>query len=553
MKKLSPEKEKRLKELFGMLPDHVRKMVVERPDVALSAIQVDRANRKKYYPSIDMVPNIAQEKALRCLGKRHEAYGDYPFITAFCAGNGVGKTAALAGILLPGMCLGPEFVNRTYCNWQYFYDMAKLREKRPVRVRLVCDAKDMSENGSLMQEIRTWIPTAQFKDKTGTFFQTVQIGKTMIDVKTHDMNKVAHAGPTYDAIIFNEPAPENLWEENVSRCRGGGRLLLFLTPLDLGAYLYDRLTSSDLPDGEVYMTEGSIWDNCADIPGTRGNLARFDIDKMIRQWQMNPDELEARVSGKFQHLQGRMFKVYNEDIHVIDPFPLNKSFNLYQIMDPHECKPPFALWVATDPMNNVYVVAEYPDGAWNQITTSDKTIAGFCSDFDFILRGGHSEFPYMAGMKIHYKIGDPNRMNVKYPNTGLTLKQEYAKFDYEYDCNVVDGLEIGFNAIRELLYYDNQKVVSATNSPRLFIFNTCHNTRAALREFSRKKSDASNTYTDSYDKKWECPIACLRYFAVKREQWEPLAASGDREYDDFDEIMYGKKDADAFASSLSMR
>ena len=117
----------------------------------------------------------------------------------------------------------------------------------------------MKENsGSLYQQIAKWIPTAEFKDKTGDFYQTVVIGDMIIDVKTHNMGTVAHAGPDYDLVIFNEPAPEAIYYENVSRTRSGGRVFLFLTPLNQAAYLARDVRYNDSPEGEIYISEGSL-------------------------------------------------------------------------------------------------------------------------------------------------------------------------------------------------------------------------------------------------------------------------------------------------------
>ncbi len=102
----------------------------------------------------------------------------------------------------------------------------------------------------------------------------------MIDFKTHDQAITAHAGPEFDVVIFNEPAPESIYAENASRTRSGGYILHFLTPLNMAMYLHTIENSYHEP-GSFHVAEASIWDNCKDIPGTRGHLTRRSIEDQI--------------------------------------------------------------------------------------------------------------------------------------------------------------------------------------------------------------------------------------------------------------------------------
>lgn len=513
-------------------------MAEEDPDSLARALLIEKENRKKNYPSIDFVPNIAQERALRCLAAPHESYGDYPKKIIFVAANGIGKTCDIAAILLPGMCLGPEFVNREYCNWQYFYDCAKIRRQRKLLIRLICDAKDMKEdNGSLYQQIKKWVPTAKFKDKTGEFYQTVVIGDTIIDVKTHSMDKVAHAGPDYDAVIFNEPAPQDLYSENIGRLRLGGRAFLFLTPVDNATYLARDVNnpSGSGPEGEIYVCEGNIWENCKDIPGTRGILTMSSIEFMCREWKKEGEEIyQARAFGKFSAFAGTVFPLFCDTMHVIDPFKIPKNWNLYHLCDPHDVKPPFAMWIARDPMNNSYIVAEYPDAEWDQVKRTNLTIKHFCRDFENIEAGRDSKFPMVPGKKADFQIGDPNKFKVRLSNTGLTLSQEFANYGFDYDVTANDDITLGHDSIRKLIFYDPQRKVDAMNRPRLFVFRNCKNVIQAFKEYM------INQETGKIIDTWKCPIDLLRYYCDKAEPWQNISPSEVENSNEMDEIIKGR-------------
>lgn len=533
---MTPEQAKRLEELLSRLPGSVRGMAEEDPDSLARALLIEKENRRKNYPSIDFVPNIAQERALRCLAAPHESYGDYPKKIMFIAANGIGKTCDIAAILLPGMCLGPEFVNREYCNWQYFYDCAKVRKQRKLYVRLICDAKDMKENsGSLYQQIVKWIPTAKFKDKTGDFYQTVIIGDVIIDVKTHNMEKTAHAGPDYDAVIFNEPAPQDLYTENISRLRLGGRAFLFLTPVDKATYLAKDVHNPSGPEGEMYVCGGNIWENCADVPGTRGILSRSSIEFMIREWKKEGDHIaHARETGSFSTFAGVVFELFSRDVHIVDPFKIPKNWNLYHLADPHDVKPPFAMWIARDPMNNSYVIAEYPEGDWDQVKRTNLTIKHFCRDFETIEAGRDYKFPIMPGKKSDFQIGDPNKFSVRLSNTGLTLAQEFANYGFAYDITANDNIAVGHNAIRDLIFYDKQRKLDAFNRPRLYFFRNCKNTIQAMFEYMIDQD------TGKLIEKWKCPIDLLRYYCDKAETWQNISPNETDNSGEMDEILKGR-------------
>jgi len=520
IKKLPP----RQQQVLMTLPEDFRERLLRRDPGAVAILEGHAKLTERDYPSKCFVPNVGQVRGLQCLAKPHSTYfKGYPHKTFVFGGNGSGKTTALAAILLPGMCLGPNFVNTAYFrDWEYFRECEKIRKKRKLYVRLVADAADMKEGaGSLYQQIAKWIPTAEFKDKVGDFFKTIKVGDVLIDFKSHAMPKTAHAGPDYDAVIFNEPVPDpEVYDENVSRTRGRGRIFMFCTPLDVAAYLSKEMEGTG-PDGEVVINYISIWDNCKDIVGNRGIWSRDEVETMIRGWSRDPDSLEARVSGKPQHLSGVVFKTYNEDIHVIDPFPIDDNYNLYHICDPHDTKAPYACWVAVDPLNRAYVVAEYPDGDWSTLRSTSYTIKHHLGNFDSIERGNHPDFQYLK-KRADFNIGDPNKMLCKLPDSTMTLKQVYdLSSNRDYDCDVVDDLALGFDRIKEMLWVDQQrKIEFPLNAPQLYFFRTVKNMRRALREFGYKRlREQIAAKSDALDPTWECPIACLRYFAMKKEAW----------------------------------
>jgi hypothetical protein len=546
-KKLIADKIKALK---GKISEDALAAIMENP----ALIDVELQRREKYWPLKDFVPNVAQGRALSCYASRHETYqGGYPFIMIFRAGNGVGKTCSMT-ILLAGVSLGPNFLNKQYFNHRYFYECQEIRKKRRLKIRIVCDKADMQENGSVYQEISKWIPAAKFEGKTsGGYYTIIRIPaqsegyrETVIDIKTFDMDIVAHAGPDYDLVVFNEPAPKDKYNENIGRCRKGGRVALFLTPLNQAEYLH-QIENGDYPDGEVFVSEASIWDNCADITGNRGNLSRHDIERMIRQWNANnPLEVPARRDGKYMHLAGAIFGIFNKQVHVTHPFAIPPEYNIYKITDPHDAKPPFTVWIAVSPVGKCYVVAEYPVEPWDQIQGTFLTIRNFVDEFERIERGKHQNFQYIRKISPVEWLGDPNKFQCPDSNTRQTLKalyESYSSTGEMINTKINDDISVRHEKVRELLLYDHERKIDSMNCPKLFVFSSCKNVIRAFENYQYKNNTSSGLgegWTGKIDQKWECPMACVGYFAVHFDGYQPFTSNKNSHYDDYYEIDKGR-------------
>ena len=93
------------------------------------------------------------------------------------------------------------------------------------------------------------------------------------------------------------------------------------------------------------------------VHGVRGFLEHDTIEKIKNS--LDPDEIPARIYGKFMHLQGLVFKEFKRSVHVIKPFEINPiDFAVYMALDPHPRTEDAVLWVAVSRDNVLYVVDE---------------------------------------------------------------------------------------------------------------------------------------------------------------------------------------------------
>lgn len=505
---------------LSKLSPEARDKVLQNPE----AVLLEMALREQRWPTKNFVPNIAQERALKCYFAPHPESGRFPFVMIFRGGNGVGKTIIMV-ILIVAVTLGPFFLNKEFFNHQYFRDCDKLRKERRFKLRIVCDKTDMQENGSVTTHIKKWIPCAEFKGKTsGNYFTEIKIPAptpeykpTIIDVKTFDMDVEAHSGSEYDLIVFNEPPPQDLYTENISRLRRGGNAAFFLTPLNQAGYLR-KIENGDYPDGEMCVTKGSIWENCADVPGARGVLSRLDIERMKRQWyEKDPMEVPAREFGEYVNLAGAVYSIFTEHVHVIDPIKIQSSWNIYKIIDPHDKKPPFCVYIAVTPMNQCFIFAEYPVENWEVVKTTYLTITNFVTEFERIQGGRHENFPYITErLEIDECLGDPNKFADRQPGTGKTMKQEYEWAGNETILTKInDDIKFGHDQVKKLLLYDPERPINSMNHPQMYVFRNCKNVIRAFKNYEwAEKQGISDGLSDKLDKKWQCPMDCIRYFAV---------------------------------------
>lgn len=479
-----------------------------------AAAKLDAYRTEK--PGLFFIPNIGQEKAFLPYKEP-----PYPYIMVFGGGNGVGKSAALA-ILACGCVFGKDEVSDFFDGYQFFDDLeakeAARGKHRPLMFRIVCHADSMKEGGSVLQAIKDWFPKGRYKlQKHGkTYYSQIECDNgRIIDIKTHDQEKGAHSGTTLDGILFDEPPPEQIYGESVGRTRNGGWMAFFLTPLEMAAWMMDQIL--DQADGKrVYVTNASLWDNCKDIPGTRGHLPRESIENMIREWtRIGPHEIEARVNGLFTHLAGAIYKTFNPQVHGIRSFPIPEEWPVYCILDPHDSKPPAFTWIAQSP-TNAFVIREWPTEDFTKLGNLHHTIEQIAQ----IVREIEAPFRH----QVIWRFMDPNKGRTNYANTQRTVQEEYGEQKLYFELSE-DDLQVGHQRVTRMLHYDIARPVETPNTPYLYVFNDCFNTMNALHKYGIKRGAIPGTsLTAQIDKKFKDFADNPRYFAMRLQSYRPVQA-----------------------------
>jgi len=505
----------------------------------LEAVNSELRELERDSPCLSFVPNVGQEKAFKFFRSLEKA----PHIGLFGGANGVGKTAT-AGIALAGLTFGPDFLHDFMDKFQFFPEYKEYLEtqNRGARIRLVCHADSMKVNGPLHQAITDWFPRGINPDNGKPLYNLSKMGKTYysqidfnipglkfqpsVEIKTHDQDVGAHAGSNLDIIICDEPFPEALWSEMIGRTRNGGHIFMFMTPLNMAGFLMDNVV--DKVDGkDIIMTNATIWDNCIDIPGTRGHLLRSNIEKMIKLWTASaPDEVTARTEGTFTHLSGAMYKIFSEDAHCLYPaeeFKWDSDWPIYCIMDPHDAKYPAINWILQTPIGEHYIIREWPMLDYTQIGNVSYTISQAIQQ----IREIEAEFKH----QVQYRVMDPNKGLFKH--TGIdnqdTIQDLWRKAGLRFDLADNDDLDVGHKRVAELLYYDTQKPLSQMNHPKMRIFaDRCPNTVKAMKRYGYKRNyKEGGSLTTNIDQKYKDFADLPRYYAVSYKLFQTVSEKGD--------------------------
>ena len=431
---------------------------------------------------------------------KHVGNGKH-FVYLILAANGIGKTAAWANIFA-NIFWGPQnefFDYPLFRNWPY-----------DKHLRVVTEANDLGETGTIDKEIKYWWPKGRYSaEKHGKNYNFVYKTDTgfLMDKFSNAQEPKEFESATLGAVAFNEPPSEDIFNACVGRMRRGGILMFQITPLRGSAWIQDRLVDSH--DQDSVSVTADIEDACIEH-GVRGHLSHKNIERMMSKW--DPDERDARAHGKFMHLSSVILgKSFRREHHVVDDSlkPPDGS-QWFTVVDPARGKP-WAIglgWV--DPRGQIVFDDEYPREDWLRIKETKLTIR----DYVDIIR------LMEKGKPVETRIIDRHFANAR-NDYGTTLKRDLSeKFDLDfrdsYACE--EEVETGIQKVKDLLGFNDRMPEDTLNFPRLKFKNRCKNIIRACERWGRNhetlKPEPDSPYKDHFD--------LVRYVSMANlEVWVP--------------------------------
>lgn len=389
------------------------------------------------------VPNVKCEQFIKNVGENKS------FVNLFCAANGVGKTAVCANIVA-NICFGTQ---NEYFKQPLFQKFPYLK-----RGRIISDPTTLKNK--IVPELKKWFPSRRYDVKYDTrkdgknyeSYWTTDTGFEF-DLMSNEQDAKEFESVDLGWAMFDEPSKKDIYMGTVARMRRGGIIFWGMTPLSYSAWIKEDIY--DKADGEnITVVAADVWSNCLDIPGTRGILAKRDIERMISQYPEN--EKKARIEGEFGHLLGRVHNLFTPEIHVIKPFPINyKDFSVFCALDTHPRTPDAYTIMAIDEHEQKYII----DELW--LDAKDLAIASSIKAKE-------------SGLRVIRRLIDPSAMNDDKRTDEINFGQRLVDQGLQFELGskkMMDGIRRTDEALRYEKIGD-----TFIKKPELFVFNTCQRT-----------------------------------------------------------------------------
>ena len=175
-------------------------------------------------------------------------------------------------------------------------------------------------------------------------------GLSTIGFKSCDQGREKFQGSSLDFVWFDEEPPEDVYRECKMRVLDKkGDIFGTMTPLKGLTFVYDEIYLNSANSDEVWC-EFIEW---ADNPF----LDKDEIEEFSLTLPEN--ELESRKFGRFRDDSGLVYTEFDENRHVIDPFPIPFEWQNTLSIDPGLNNPLSCHWYCVDYDGNVFVVAEH--------------------------------------------------------------------------------------------------------------------------------------------------------------------------------------------------
>jgi len=245
-------------------------------------------------------------------------------------------------------------------------------------------------------------------------------------------------------------------------------------------WMYKSIYLNQYKDPEVECFFGSIYDNIG-LP-----LEEVERIKHIH----SKDELDTVLYGHFLMRAGLVYKDFEDDINLINPFEIPKHWFKFRIIDDgiHQTHPEAVLWVALSPENDHYYYREYvksdqdrETNCWwiKQMTPKEEKIKMSLLDF-----GSASK---------------RSATNLK------TVIREYR------DNGIVPLIPAPYSEVFTRI----SRVSSALRNRKIFIFRTLVNTIEEFKTWNYEKSGKPNDLGD------DC-LDNIGHFTVYNPKYENL-------------------------------
>ena len=286
----------------------------------------------------------------------------------------------------------------------------------------------------ILPEFARWVPPSflkagSFEKSYDKLLRTLTFDNgSIIEFMSYDQALEKFAGTARHFVHYDEEPPHHIYNECEARLIDfNGSSWITMTPVEGMTWVYDDIymkgKDHDHPDIEV--VEVSIHDN--------PYISTDAVSRVLGAYAK--DERDARESGQFIQLGGRVFPEFARDTHVIPYVLPPRNWEWYCSIDHGFNNPTAMLWHAVSPDNQVITFSEHYE--------SEMTVKEHAEVFH-IRNAGFDRVPDIV-------TGDP-AMAQRNGITGTSIIQEYAEHGvYISTEGLPRDVSIGVNKMTQYL------------------------------------------------------------------------------------------------------
>lgn len=360
----------------------------------------------------------------------------------------------------------------------------------PTKGVIMVKRRSLSVDGVIMAKIRDFCPDewiVRTKKGHDGYVELIEFNTgSTIFIGSYFQESGTQEGLDWDWAHFDEPPPRPMW---IAVRRGlldrGGRAWFTLTPLNC-PWIYN----------ELYRKADGLATSIHTIT-LPDNPYISDKEKQAFINSLHPDEIEARVYGKFSHLLGSIFPEFRRDVHVVHPHSPPEGCPIFMVMDPHDRRPSYIMWAYVDARDRIVIFDEWPNNNFWEM----KSVHMSVRDYSNVIRDKEGR------MKVYERIMDPNFGRTPSHMTGRTLVEEYWEYGLDFYTDINNDIAVGHNRIHDRLEHKNRE-------PGLLVTSNCHNMLWAFESYVWKTRDLEAEFNakERPDDSGKDQIDAVRYF-----------------------------------------
>lgn len=363
----------------------------------------------------------------------------------------------------------------------------------PVILRIVCVDFLYGIEKIIRPTVGRWLPLSEIKGGSwekgySKELRTLTLENgSLIEFMSYEQSLEKFSGTSRHGTHFDEEPPKDIFTECKTRLIDvGGHWWMTMTPLSGMTWVYDDiyLPGKSGQDPEINVIEVDMTEN--------PYLPEGEVSSFLSG--LSKEDRDSRVHGKFIQIGGLVFKLFDVDIHVIDPIVPPKEWEWYESLDHGFNNPSAHLWHAVSPDNLVVTFSEAYE--------SERTV-------DYWSTLVHTRNAMLGRIPDIY-VADP-AIAQRQAVTGASIQTEYSERGISY---VLGNNDVS-SGINRMVQY--MKVNIQTGRPTWVITRNCVNLIRELQRLrwktysTRKMQDDQNKY-DAVHKKDDHAFDSCRYF-----------------------------------------